>query len=59
MSMVKIGSRHQITIPKEILDQLDMQSGDFLEIVTQEDKIIMIPKQLTSKAPAPPLTAGA
>ena len=57
MPVVKIGPKHQVTIPKEIFDQLDLQTGDFLEAVTQEGKIVMIPKQLTNKAPAPSLTA--
>jgi len=57
MPVVKIGPKHQVTIPKEIFDQLHLQTGDFLEAVTQEGKIIMIPKQLTNKAPAPSLTA--
>ncbi len=57
MPVVKIGPKHQVTIPKEIFDQLHLQTGDFLEAVTQEGKIIMIPKQLTNKAAAPSLTA--
>ena len=57
MPVVKIGPKHQVTIPKEIFDQLDLQTGDFLEAVTQEGKIVMIPKQLINKAPAPSLTA--
>ena len=56
--MIKIGSKHQVTIPKEIVDQLGMQSGDYLEVVTQEGKIIMIPKQLADRVPAPHLTPG-
>jgi AbrB family looped-hinge helix DNA binding protein len=58
MSVVKIGPKHQVTIPKEIFDQLHLQPGDFLEAVAQAGKIIMIPKQLTNKAPVPSLTKG-
>ena len=56
MFVVRIGPKHQVTIPKEIFDQLHLQPGDFLEAIAQEGKIIMIPKQLTNKAPAPSLT---
>jgi AbrB family looped-hinge helix DNA binding protein len=56
MPVVKIGPKHQVTIPKEIFDELYLQPGDFLEAVAQDGKIIMTPKQLTDKAPAPPLT---
>ena len=56
MSVVKIGPKHQVTIPKEIFDELYLQPGDFLEAVAQDGKIVMTPKQLTNKAPAPPLT---
>jgi len=56
MPIVKIGPKHQVTIPKEVFDQLHLKAGDFLETITQEGKIIMVPKQLTAKAPAPSLT---
>ncbi len=56
MPIIKIGPKHQITIPKEIFDQLHLKPGDSLEAITQEGKIIMIPKQPTAKAPAPSLT---
>ena len=56
MPIVKIGPKHQVTIPKEVFDKLHLKPGDILEAITQEGKVIMIPKQLTTKAPAPPLT---
>ena len=46
MSLVKIGIKHQITIPKDILDRLNLESGDLLEATTQEGKIVMIPRIL-------------
>lgn len=55
MPVVKIGPKHQVTIPKDIFDQLHLEAGDFLEAITYEGKIVMIPKELTAKAPAPPL----
>lgn len=56
MSMVRIGPKHQVTIPKHIFDKLHLETGDFLEAVAQDGKIIMIPKGFTAKAPAPSLT---
>jgi AbrB family looped-hinge helix DNA binding protein len=56
MPVVRIGPKHQVTIPKDVFDQLHLQPGDFLEAIAQEGKIIMIPKQLTAKVPAPSLT---
>lgn len=56
MSVVRIGPKHQVTIPKEVFDQLHLKPGDFLEAISQGGKIVMVPKQLAAKAPAPSLT---
>lgn len=56
MPVVRIGPKHQVTIPKEVFDQLHLKPGDFLEAISQGGKVIMVPKQLTAKAPAPSLT---
>ena len=56
MPIVKIGPKHQVTIPKEVFDQLHLKPGDFLEAVTQGGRIIMVPRQLAAKAPVPSLT---
>jgi len=56
MPVVKIGPKHQVTIPKEVFEQLHLKPGDFLETITQQGKIVMVPKQLAAKVPAPSLT---
>lgn len=56
MSVVRIGPKHQVTIPKEVFDQLHLKPGDFLEAISQGGKVVMVPKQLAAKAPAPSLT---
>jgi AbrB family looped-hinge helix DNA binding protein len=56
MPLVKIGHRHQITIPKEVFDTLRLEPGDVLEVVAQEGKAILIPKQVIPKAPTPRLS---
>lgn len=57
MPLVKIGPKHQITIPKPIFDAVKLKAGDMLEIVAQEGKIFIVPKQLIEKPPAPKLSA--
>ena len=56
MPVVRIGPKHQVTIPKEVFDQLHLKPGDFLEAISQGGKVIMVPRQLTAKAPVPSLT---
>jgi AbrB family looped-hinge helix DNA binding protein len=55
MSVVKIGPKHQITIPKEIFNQLHLEVGGFLDVVASEERIIIIPKELTTKVMVPAL----
>lgn len=57
MPLVKIGPKHQITIPIEVFDKLDLEVGDVLEVAAQAGKGIFIPKRLVPKTPAPMLSA--
>jgi len=45
----KIGSKHQITIPKKIFDELNLKIGDYLEFQAEKDRIVVIPQKLISK----------
>lgn len=56
MTAVRIGPKHQVTIPKEVFDGLSLNEGDFLEALTQGGRIILTPLQLAAKAPAAQLT---
>jgi len=56
MPVVKIGPKHQVTIPKEVFDQLHLKPGDFLEAIAQQGRIVMVPKQLSVRVSAPSLT---
>lgn len=58
MPAVRIGPKHQVTIPKEVFDNLRLKAGDFLEATAQGGKIVLAPLQLTAKAPAPRLTVA-
>lgn len=47
-AITKISPKHQITIPKEAFDKLRLELGDFLEVETTEEGLL-IPKKLISK----------
>lgn len=44
--IMKISSKNQITIPKEIASYFHLKKGDVLEIEKNDNKIIMIPKEV-------------
>jgi AbrB family looped-hinge helix DNA binding protein len=46
MPISKLGQRRQVVIPKDICDDLGLEVGDFVEVVQEEGKIIIKPKQL-------------
>ena len=41
MEMAKVTSKGQITIPKSIRDKLDLQSGDNVIFVEQNEKVFV------------------
>lgn len=43
MAIVKVRSRRQVTIPKEIFDRLGLREGDFVEVTCNKDKIVLEP----------------
>ena len=57
MPIVRIGPKHQVTIPKEVFEALSLNPGDFLDATAQGGRIVLTPKHLAAKAPAPRLTA--
>lgn len=56
MPAVKIGPKHQITIPKEVFEKLHLAVGDWIEAGVEQGRILLIPKQLTPKPPVPRLS---
>lgn len=56
MPAVKIGTKHQVTIPKDLFKKLRLQVGGLVEAVEQDGKILLIPKQLTDRPLAPRLS---
>ena len=49
MSLVQIREKAQITIPSRIRKELGIKNGDYLEIVKEDNKIVIIPKILVDK----------
>ena len=49
MPPVKIGPKHQITIPKEVFSSLHLEVGDFLDTQIQNNAIVLVPKKLVDK----------
>ncbi len=47
--IMKISSKNQITIPKNIASYFHLRKGDVLEIEKKGNKIIMIPKEVIYK----------
>src|SRR5215475_3148015 len=46
MPISKLGQRRQVVIPKEICDELGLQEGDFVEVASEEGKVIIKPKKV-------------
>jgi AbrB family looped-hinge helix DNA binding protein len=49
MPAVKIGPKHQITIPREVFDSMHLEVGDFLETHIKNNAIVLIPQKLVPK----------
>lgn len=51
MATTKVGPKHQVTIPKDVFDSLELEVGDLLEAGVDQGKIVLVPKRLADKAP--------
>lgn len=49
MPAVKIGPKHQITIPREVFDSMNLEVGDFLEARMKDNAIVLIPQKLVPR----------
>ena len=49
MSLIQVREKAQITIPSKIRKDLGIKKGDYLEIIKEDDKIVIIPKVLVDK----------
>ncbi len=46
MSIVKIRTNRQVTVPKVIFDELGLKEGDFVEVSRRGENIVIKPKRL-------------
>jgi AbrB family looped-hinge helix DNA binding protein len=49
MPAVKIGPKHQITIPKEIFKSLHLKVGDFVETAIRDNVVVLTPQKLVPR----------
>ncbi len=49
MAMTKVGPKRQVTIPKEVLKQLKLEVGDYLDVQVKGNRITMVPKKAAVK----------
>ena len=47
--IMKVGPKHQITLPAKIFKELQLEPGDFLSAEIDGNQIILKPKKLISK----------
>jgi AbrB family looped-hinge helix DNA binding protein len=57
MPLVKIGPKHQVTIPKEVFESLQLSAGDLLEMRAQNGKGVLIPKRVVERTLVPKLSS--
>lgn len=58
MAAIRIGPKHQVTIPQPVRRALNLSAGDFLDAAAEGGRIVLTPLQLSAKAPAARLTAA-
>ena len=46
MPIGKLGQRRQVVIPKVICEELDLQEGDFVEVIRKNGTVVIKPKKL-------------
>lgn len=44
MSLVKVKTKFQVTIPHELRDRMQLKEGDFLEAIVEDNAIVLKPK---------------
>jgi AbrB family looped-hinge helix DNA binding protein len=52
MEILQIRKKFQITLPKPIRDQLDLEEGDYVAAEVRGDEIVLRPKRLVDKSQA-------
>lgn len=50
MSLVKVKTKYQVTLPTAVRSHLEIHEGDMLEASVQKGRIILTPKTMLDKA---------
>ena len=56
MPFSKISTKHQVTIPHEVFEQLQLRVGDHVEVAADKDRIVMVPQRMVAQKPVAKLT---
>ena len=49
MNLIKVKKKSQITIPKEVREKLGVEPGDYFNVDTKGDKIVLTPQVISPK----------
>lgn len=52
MPFSKITTKHQVTIPQDVFEELKLSVGDHVEVVAAKGRVIMTPHRMVPKEPA-------
>jgi len=51
MAIVKVGSKHQVVIPKAVREELGIEAGDYVEISRRSNGALIKRQQITDAPP--------
>ena len=57
MPLVKVRDKAQITLPVKVRQALGIQGGDYLQVIVEDNKVVLIPQALVTKFPPVNLSA--
>ena len=49
MPVVKLGKSRRVTLPKRLIEEMNLQVGDYFELQCEGDRIVLIIKGLWGK----------
>lgn len=52
MPFSRITTKHQVTIPKNVFEELKLSVGDHVEVIATDGRVIMTPHRMVPKDPA-------
>ena len=52
MALVTVKTKYQVTLPRKLLEELGIDTGDLLEAEVQDGKIILTPKEVVDRKAA-------